>query len=1106
MFSGGIAITNFAFLLAGSQCIQPVSIVSSSEKWRLEMRERAGSVSVVGIQDNILAASDSVVSSEPLMVVTYQVSSSCLPGLISVQGQIVSMGNAQGQRVVPVGATKTVDIFFVDRDASANKNGVGSVVVLAKRIVSAFAFPRHGVLFNTAILNGARVSSPITLVFVENFGDLIVYHPADFAGSVTAPFPLSCTSLSSAALKVDSDCSSVFLDGSETSASLDSGLSVVVMYDDWEAPLATFVVKVFAPVFPLTIDVTDRSLGAITHLLAYDEVSQACKQLYQRSALHVYGSFSFVGSSQKTQPIDVTRFTARLLQVSDSDVAEISLVERDGYAVGASLQGLALGSVSVSLSTPDWSDEVTVYVEDTPVRATRLDVSPIAHVDLDIPSSLGSSDIVALNGVYSSKLTEINGLVYVHARVLFDDATVMELTPEMGLGLYSLNTSLFDVSYGQFIYPVDDGAGQDLKAVWFSPNGEMCDSPVEMISTLVAIEVDLPELVGIAVQLSSEVVTYVEDLAHEYPFYVPVASVVSVYGLYDDGSSHVVPASEGWTVTVGQDYSGIVSYDSDTFEITASGGEANGLVLFEVSALGFTVSSNITVVSLTSEWTIVLQSYAGQSSDLFAELPQAVAITSLHPIGLSSVFGQGQLFFKASVSADNGTDVVLPSGLVEFSPVDGPSSSLVSIDANGIVSVVGAVTEETTVLLAAVLRDPLDESVVATAEFTLTLSPVPLEVASVSVLSVALTGSIGYTSTPVVSITVSDGSSHVALAPQVPLRFPGLLSFSTSDPLAASVDSDSGVITLLGNLNVLNTLVVSIAGSLPSISTNASFACNLVPMVGDVDLGSSGLVVPLPAIYGDATVFSVPVFVNLGSTIGLRDVRLSLSFNASFVEYLDAQVGPAFVGGSLKVSLVSSTGELQIDLVVNSPLASGIVQVASLRFRSHPSPSNDVLVSYSGVVRSLRTSLGQTIGPATPRLMISARVAHVISPLPSPDRKRRASPGDLCTVPYETPCSSCVAPRHTGDSNGDCVFDSQDIEFALEFVAESLLDPSFGIGILLADQFLALDANLDGVVSTQDVYFLQRVDVGLARFIKDVTVIQPVGAGCLLEVSALVLM
>jgi len=154
-------------------------------------------------------------------------------------------------------------------------------------------------------------------------------------------------------------------------------------------------------------------------------------------------------------------------------------------------------------------------------------------------------------------------------------------------------------------------------------------------------------------------------------------------------------------------------------------------------------------------------------------------------------------------------------------------------------------------------------------------------------------------------------------------------------------------------------------------TTSVSFACNLNPAIGDIDLGAA-TGIPLPSIrVGDT--FSVEVAVNTGSLfIGAFEV--SVLFNPALVSFVDAT--KTYASGLFDRKIVNGT-YVSFGGTIDGTTSSGSrFSLASLTFTAI-SQGN---LSLGGVVVTLGQPdlAGTPIGDGTVRPFIAGQISQTI--------------------------------------------------------------------------------------------------------------------------------
>ncbi len=363
-------------------------------------------------------------------------------------------------------------------------------------------------------------------------------------------------------------------------------------------------------------------------------------------------------------------------------------------------------------------------------------------------------------------------------------------------------------------------------------------------------------------------------------------------------------------------------------------------------------------------------------------------------------------------------------------------------------------------------------------------------------------------SAPAARVSFDDGSvfPRGTFSPAV---ISNLVTFSSSDDEVLSIDSETGVLTLLKNsVSVVDVQVTAVGN--PLVVATASTACNLQPGRGDMDLGSSAGSALGVVQLGDE--ISVPVRVNIGPSGLLRSVRLAVQFPEDRLTPLRVDAGAdlpssgtwLFSTFSDPVTTVSMGAITTTDSSIHcTELDTGgqcTVELFVLRFRVTDSAgaSRDA-IPLQGIVRYLFDSKNETIGVRS-SISIAADVSLGIV---GGGRRRRQDAArefaidnrssrarrDVCL--QKTPngsCSTCIGQRPTADANSDCEFDLRDATFLLDFVSRLSDNPLFSLGFP-SSQLTSMDMDGNGVINMHDVEYAGNVEFGLYPLVQSVTVV-----------------
>lgn len=300
---------------------------------------------------------------------------------------------------------------------------------------------------------------------------------------------------------------------------------------------------------------------------------------------------------------------------------------------------------------------------------------------------------------------------------------------------------------------------------------------------------------------------------------------------------------------------------------------------------------------------------------------------------------------------------------------------------------------------------------------------------------------------PFAELQMEDGSIHLL---DNFTMYNGLLIFTSSDAAVASVNPDSGVVTLLSDSSTPITITAR-AVSNTSITAVVSFYCNLEPRQGEVDIGDKeGPAIP-PLATNEAWTMSVRM--NPGK-LGILAVQVEIWFNTSDVQMVSINTDLPYSFAHNTIHIFGSVAEakaLKEDVaeVVFTSLKSGVPEV---------------------IYRSFRT------------------VDKDLTPVPS---KAASS------------CSSNVF----GDIDLDCTFDIVDVAFISAYIASSKAQFTDTLGSKMSavstSQKSSMDVNWDEAIDSKDATFLSFIYLNKAKFVAKLTYQIPNHQGISLDKCAL---
>ncbi|XP_066575607.1 transmembrane protein 132C [Amia ocellicauda] len=243
-------------------------------------------------------------------------------------------------------------------------------------IVGIAPIPETTSLINTAVLTGQPVSLPVTVLAVEHDGKV-----SDVTSAAI------CRSTNKNIIKVSSDCSALFVDGSESGP---GGVCVEVEFS-LGALSGSLCLTVWAPQLPLSVSLSDSQLNLIQDWRA--DTGRGCSPVFQRSSVQVLAQFTalaplrgrsrliyMLGSPDWS--VDVTALVRDWLRVEDPRVAHL---DERGILIG-----LEPGMTSLQVVSTQWDSvlgAVEVTVSPDPVTLDDLWVQLVTGLSLSITAS-----------------------------------------------------------------------------------------------------------------------------------------------------------------------------------------------------------------------------------------------------------------------------------------------------------------------------------------------------------------------------------------------------------------------------------------------------------------------------------------------------------------------------------------------------------------------------------------------------------------------------------------------------------------------------------------------------------------------------------------------
>ena len=922
---------------------------------------------------------------------------------------------------------------------------VGKVFVANPTLVKLFPYTSSTGLLNSAYLNGEEVRESIIPHGLLSSGEL--------TNSVA---DLECVSEDEAIIKVDPDCSFVYLEGSETSGS--ESVDVTVKHSHFTSTL-TFQVWL-----PTDVDIT---LGVDELSSVHGVFTADCKNAYERTSVTVQAVFE---SGDQQQVATVTPLVADLLSSSDEDVISLEIdtisgtVEAVGVGSGDAYITLKVNNMTISSETVDVSG-LSVVVDD---------ISFSLHTGL-FPSSLpqataGESYLETAEVELLNSPEYLNQPISVLAEAVLSNGRNLRLSDQNGLVLESANEDVVVVNSWEEISVRGGGIGLFLQG---SLDTDRCPLTAitidDVFSTLV--EVDFHRISRIDLSIAESTLA---SPVHASLLGLPTNTTVTASLVHEDGTTIDITddSRTSFSSTSGQISSGILSSSN-------SYGLANVTAAYTYNGVDYTAKKTIEVIGITGIEVSASPYPAYSGSD-------SVSHTSLnqYPVPSDTVYQKAQLQVKTLLSDGTSTDI----STSESVSISVSNSSVLEL--NGTMVQGLAPGNATIVVELGSLESEIYFDATETVLNITEISEFSLNINSEGVL---LAGGAGSEVVPSVTLKFSDGTLYPSFLTSSGPALEGLVQFSSSDEESLLIGSDTGIVEITANriFSTDQSLTAQLV-AWPTITSQISISgVDLEAELGDADIE---ILAEYPLEVGHTV--DVKLYINAENE-SLGAVQLRLHYNESLLTLNQEPVMGTHIPSASLFESFNGFAEGEIDLAfVTAEDTVGIkrMHVATAVFKVKEPHALDISVEVVHLNRYSATL--DTVGDPVPRESDPGSIYSNFS-----SREAVESTVDRCSRPPCTPsdCEDLGTGTQLGDVNSDCVFDTLDVLALQLYSTQATLDPdSFS-----ASQLEAMDADKNGRIDLQDAEFLLSASLGRYPLIAD-PVLRPIDAefsDCVLSIN-----
>ena len=942
----------------------------------------------------------------------------------------------------------------------------GTIQIASNDITQLIPYAEPSELVNTAVINGQIVMANIKLLAVQRSGD------------VTTLSEANCTSLSKA-LQVTKNCSTIFLNGSESEGSPEARVQV-----EYDHVMAIVSIRVWFPVLPLNLSLDYPELAQVSGWFEFDASSGNCTQRYQWSEVYSEALFTYDGIHFEN--ISTTRLVRGILSSLNDPVAVV-----DGFG---NVHGMSPGRATITAVNPLngvflGSAEVMV-TSSRRVAVQLIDIVMVTNLSVSIPTSPYprlSTQIAATSVHQDLRRDHTRGSLV--ACVSFSDGRRQKLNSELGLQLKSLDDHVLRIIGQSEAISVGSGAGM-LQADWALPASVCYPSGFSLGAGYEMTNVSLSPPIGLEITGVSQQIALPGDPSTVAG--IPISSPIVVTLVFEndhrvDMSSdprtvYDLSKSDGFFI-VHRDHNNVPMITSSSL---GKGGRKDLVVRFTHFAISKSVSVNIVTYLGLALNARPYPSYSGSPP-----------IDSLSPIADTNSYEMASLNL-AMVLSDGSTYDITRHELTSFSSRS--PDVIVGQNAANRVTVKPGVTSTSAILdgsFSGVGFSDLLMNVRSSRVNVANITDFVLVPENNRTLSGLQNSQVAQVQ---LSLTFNNGRRVLKFYDGSSALFPGLITLTSENIQVFSVDSSTGQITLRRNYH--RTLSLTATAAVSMVTSQATVACNLLPAIGDVDLGEdTGLPLPPRSV---GSLIRIQARLNAGEGQGVKMIDLTLSYDQAKLALVSVIKGSDW---TTCLSDHSTVGQISLDCSSDSSL-NGLVEVAVITFNATNSGLAAILGSVTtdilGTSSLVAGDVDQEIVGSSKRRRRSLDDRYRRDLLEGHKQRMRRSVS--CASP---PCQ-CDESLLPGDVNRDCLFDLGDVIFVLRFYSFSVFDFSNDAGSLLvqsltSNQSRDLDVDRNTVVNPADAFYLVRALLGLVRFVSvaRVTPVQLISSDCQLSFSVI---
>ena len=948
----------------------------------------------------------------------------------SISCSAIGLSLTNREIIVPTTSIQALPVHTVSGDGTISD----AILTQSNDIVGVLPYTQYSTFLNIATVNGTttQLLGPINAIGLYK------------NGTVMDTIDINCTSGDTNTIKVLSDCSNIYFDGSETSTN-DTNISVT-----YESVYSTLLARVWKLDTKLTLTLKDPFLN----------LTGSCNNnsYYQSTPVSITGT---IVRQDESQTVDVTSLLRHLLTVENNSIATVS---GNGHITGISEGYTAVYVHSIGYGRADVI--VSNYI------ASPIYLSIFVFSDMSIALE---TNTIRLETVLNGTIAILQDFIYPTQPVYINTLLVYEdnSTVEIDMATDDLVLAVNGTNLTSDLYLIDE---QHQFPVTLTGSFTQCST----VDGSTSVNVDLASPVRIDVNASSQIIAVQNDLLVYlgYTLDYSTLNITAVYNntLYD---TTVLASSLNITSDIFISNNSVLNVIIDSNNNLLVSPLQYGVAEITVNVGAFNMTGKVTIQVTKSELRLNLRPFPlYDGSDL-------VSVSSIKRIGDTSLYQQ--------VIADtviyifhNGTSEPVNTNHTTISLV----SQSVLISNKNVISLKSdeMITENVSEVVTVIVNGE-------TAEATLSI-----ETNSVSVLSVIpvfITQFIGIAGSNEIAdceVTLSDQTvlEHTFnITSGLPL-YSSLVTLGTSDSNVASITGNTSIVTLVSTSFFSPISIQCIADN--GVNNSQPLTCNTLPSQREVDLGTNTGIPLANVIAGNE--FTIPL------TLSSNDIRIGvfeieINYKSNEVSFISAEQGDSWSNGSLVVTEVEE-GKLILGGVLNGGVQSTSLDLAGIKFRALTGNSSQQ-TSFQAMPILLAVanlSLADVTNP-TPS------TATLFTEISNQNRsKREITEHARFRRQTEMECSTYPV----GDINGDCHVDLRDVYYFQEYNLASVhqFNGSTTATVIsnnIQTKNITLDIDGDGIIDLDDIVAVEQISSGLVYNLTATYSIVKQFCDCIIEVN-----